>query len=240
MERTHGRSDHFFGWPLVGALLLALIAALGSARVVRADDPPGLTVTRADDGRTIRLRPGDRFLLRLGDEFNWMTQVSDTRVIGLVIDALVPPDAQGLYEARGGGETELSATGTLRCPPNQPCAALAATFRITIEVARAGLPPVQACPLLPLWVNDAAYGSAGAGFYLDPIAHVVWTAERGWHAFAPQPPRTEPAVLWVDAVAYGSAGGGFYFDPASGLVWTAERGWHAYGPPGCPGSMTPA
>jgi hypothetical protein len=38
-----------------------------------------------------------------------------------------------------------------------------------------------------LWVNHSAYGSRGGGFYLDPLAGKVWTAERGWHVYRPVP-----------------------------------------------------
>lgn len=89
------------------------------------------------------------------------------------------------------------------------------------------------CPALPLWVNDLAYGSAGGGFYWDPVSGLVWTAQRNWHGFAPQPARPTPQPLWVNALTYGSGGGGFYWDPVSGSVWTPERAWHAYSPTGC-------
>ncbi len=79
----------------------------------------------------------------------------------------------------------------------------------------------------PFWVNDLKYGSAAGGFYWDPRSNQVWTAERGWHVFGPQPLRGA-TPLWVNDLTYGSAAGGFYLDPLSGQVWTAERGWHRY------------
>ncbi|MGE3076577.1 MAG: IPT/TIG domain-containing protein [Dehalococcoidia bacterium] len=91
---------------------------------------------------------------------------------------------------------------------------------------------VMSCPETPLWVNEANYGSAGGGFYWDPASGQVWTAERGWHYYDPQPSHaTKP--LWVNALTYGSAGGGFYWDPSTQLVWTAERDWHVYAPVDC-------
>ncbi|MFN0145263.1 MAG: hypothetical protein ACKVT1_02040, partial [Dehalococcoidia bacterium] len=89
------------------------------------------------------------------------------------------------------------------------------------------------CPVGPFWVNDLAYGNPGGGFYWDNVSGLVWTPARGWHAFAPQPPRARPQPLWADALTYGSRGEGFYWDPVSGQVWTAERGWHLYSPQGC-------
>jgi hypothetical protein len=81
----------------------------------------------------------------------------------------------------------------------------------------------------PHWVNDLTYGSKGGGFYWDPSSHQVWTSERGWHTFSPNPPRTI-TPLWVNDLNYGSLGGGFYLDPATNEVWTSERGWHTFSP----------
>jgi hypothetical protein len=89
------------------------------------------------------------------------------------------------------------------------------------------------------WVDDLAYGSRGGGFYHDFTSGQNWTAERGWHLFSPQPPRTVNVPLWADYLTYGSAGRGFYLDPLSGLVWTAERGWHRFDPGGAPKPPTP-
>ncbi len=84
-------------------------------------------------------------------------------------------------------------------------------------------------PKGPFWVNDLAYGSAGGGFYWDEVSNQVWTGERGWHSFGPQPARPA-SPLWVNELDYGSVGGGFYLDPVAGQVWTGERGWHLYDP----------
>lgn len=84
----------------------------------------------------------------------------------------------------------------------------------------------------PLWVNDLAYGSIGGGFYWDPQSGMVWTGERLWHRFSPQPPRTV-TPLWVNDLQYPSIGRGFWLDPLSRQVWTAECGWHYFNRGGC-------
>ncbi len=89
------------------------------------------------------------------------------------------------------------------------------------------------CPVGPFWTDDLAYGSVGGGFYWDNVSGLVWTGQRDWHLFSPQPPRSSILPFWMDALTYGSAGGGFYWDSVSGLVWTAERDWHLYSPQGC-------
>src|SRR5688500_10154816 len=99
--------------------------------------------------------------------------------------------------------------------------AVGATLRSTD--AEAAADPV-------VWVNDYTYGSAGKGFYHDFVSGTVWTSERGWHMFSPQPPRPSASILWVNYLSYGSASGGFYLDSTSGQVWTSERGWHSFQP----------
>ena len=90
----------------------------------------------------------------------------------------------------------------------------------------------------PFWVNDLHYGSVGGGFYWDPVSGNVWTSERAWHVFRPEPSRpVEP--LWVNLLTYGSIGGGFYWDPQSGQVWTSERGWHLFNQRTAPPLPTP-
>lgn len=112
--------------------------------------------------------------------------------------------------------------------------ALVGTVGLTLRSTDAGaaVDPV-------VWVNDSAYGSAGKGFYHDFVSGQVWTAERDWHVFDPQPPRPFASILWVNYLTYGSAGGGFYLDSASGLVWTAERDWHPFDPRGTVVSVVP-
>lgn len=110
--------------------------ATGEPRALASPAPaaPALTVTQADDGQTVALRVGDRFLLDLGDAFNWTPAVADQSIVRLVPGVLVIRGAQGVYEALRPGETDLTAVGTLNCPPGQPCPALAILFRVHLVV----------------------------------------------------------------------------------------------------------
>jgi hypothetical protein len=207
---------------------------LGGLRHASAADPTDtLTVTRDDNGRTITLQPGDRFLLKLGDDLDWTVAVDDPSVVSRVPNITVVRGAQGVYEARNTGATDLTAAGTVHCTPGpgQLCPQSMVLFKVHLSVGSTA-PTAPACPTLPLWVNLSVYGPGG-GFYFDPASGLLWTAERGWHQFSPPPAALVRLPLWVDAIGYGSAGGGFYLDPVSGLVWTAERGWHPYAPQGC-------
>jgi hypothetical protein len=96
--------------------------------------PAPSTVTYADNGETITLRVGDRFLLKLGDQFEWQVSVVDPTVVSRVVNLLVVKGAQGVCEANKTGETALSATGTVVCLAQQACPVLAVSFKLHIIV----------------------------------------------------------------------------------------------------------
>lgn len=76
--------------------------------------PAPSTVTRADNGRTMTLPVGSRFLLALGDGA-WTVQVSDPSIIARVPNITVVRGAQGIFVAKRTGRATLSAslpTGT--------------------------------------------------------------------------------------------------------------------------------
>ncbi len=94
------------------------------------------TVTLDDNGYTIQLNVGERFLLDLAESFDWTVQVADQSVLSRLVNVAVIRGAQGLYEAKKPGSTELTATGDPPCRKAQPpCAAPSIVFRITVVVA---------------------------------------------------------------------------------------------------------
>lgn len=132
--------------PFAPFFFVALVAASSFATgrwVLASEGPeapsPSVAITRADDGKTIVLRVGDRFLLHLAEEFNWIVAVSDASIVKRVAGGLVIRGAQGIYEAERAGEIDVTATGVLNCAPYQPCPALATVFRAHISV-RSTLP----------------------------------------------------------------------------------------------------
>ncbi len=93
------------------------------------------SVTLADDGQNIELHTGDRFLLNLGEGFDWTVNVADPSIVSRVVNVTVIQGAQGIYEAKRSGTTTLTATGDLPCRKSQPpCAAPSRLFRIQITV----------------------------------------------------------------------------------------------------------
>ncbi len=83
------------------------------ANLAGHDEPrPSLPRQRRSNGRTLGLHVGDRFVLKLGEDFNWTPTVADQSVVQRVPGVLVVRGAQGIYEAERLGETDLTAVGT--------------------------------------------------------------------------------------------------------------------------------
>jgi carboxyl-terminal processing protease len=107
-------------------LLLALELLTGAASEI---------VTLHDDGQTITMNPGQRFLLDLGEEYDWIVNAANSDTVSRVVNATVIPGAQGLYEAHNEGSTSLTASGDPVCRQAQlPCAAPSRNFTINIVV----------------------------------------------------------------------------------------------------------
>ena len=95
----------------------------------------GLSVTLADDGKTVNLKVGQRFLLNLGEGYDWNPTVADQTIVSRVIGILVIRGAQGIYEAHAPGTTTLTATGDPTCRKSKPvCGMPSRLFKVTIVV----------------------------------------------------------------------------------------------------------
>ncbi len=92
-----------------------------------------LVVTLADNGSTLHLAVGQRFLLDLGDSAVWTVTVADPHVVAQVAGIAVPPGAQGVFAALAHGSTTLSAIGSPPCASGI-CPLFRIAFRVTIEV----------------------------------------------------------------------------------------------------------
>lgn len=93
------------------------------------------TITQADDGRTIELRPGEQFLLSLGNATDWRVTIDDPTVVSPVREAAIPLTATGVYEARRPGRTGLTAIGEPPCRnATPPCLSAAPSRRFRIEL----------------------------------------------------------------------------------------------------------
>ncbi len=97
----------------------------------------GPNVTLADAGKTITLKVGQRFLLDLGESYNWTPVIADQSIVSRVIGILVIRGAQGIYEARAPGTTKLTVTGEPTCRNAKPlCAMPDFLFEVTLVVEK--------------------------------------------------------------------------------------------------------
>jgi len=91
------------------------------------------TVTLADDGQTISLPTGTSFLLALGGDFDWQAHIADQTILSVYTNAIVPPDAQGIFTVARQGRTTLTAAGNPKCYTATPrCLAPSRGFSIQI------------------------------------------------------------------------------------------------------------
>jgi hypothetical protein len=111
--------------------------------------PQGKIITSADDGTTITLRMQERFLLKLGEGYDWNVTIDDQTVLSRVVNVLVVRGAQRIYVAIKPGLVALTAVGDPVCrKPNQPCEAPSRMFKLYVVVVGAPTPKAQAFEML--------------------------------------------------------------------------------------------
>jgi hypothetical protein len=93
------------------------------------------TITLAQNGQSIGLAVGDRFVLMLGEDFDWTVSPVDESVFAPLAEEPAVAGIQGRYEAIGRGAATISATGDPLCRKvTPPCGAPSMLFEVTIEV----------------------------------------------------------------------------------------------------------
>ncbi len=99
-------------------------------------DSGEITVTLEDQGKTIHLKVGQTFLLKLGEDYSWDISVGNEDVIYRVRTITVIHGAQGLFSANHAGTTTLTATGDPVCREAKPaCATPSIQFGVTLVVS---------------------------------------------------------------------------------------------------------
>jgi hypothetical protein len=95
-----------------------------------------LSVTMADNGSTIHLKVGERFLLDLGNQYDWTVVVDNPAIVSRVVNITVIKGAQGVYQANEVGTTTLSAVAGTTCvqESDHPCETQPPEFDLQIIV----------------------------------------------------------------------------------------------------------
>ena len=109
--------------------------ATGSTTPLVPDSSGNLTITPGDSGRTVLLQTNQRFVLKLGDNYNWTVTIPNQDVVSRVVNIMPVLGSQGVFEAHKAGTTTLQAAGDPTCRQSQPpCALASVNFTITITV----------------------------------------------------------------------------------------------------------
>jgi hypothetical protein len=92
-------------------------------------------ITLEDSGKSISLKTGQSFLLKLGEDFEWNVEVDNQDVVSRALNIMVIRGAQGVYEAHAPGHATLTAVGDPPClHSDPPCKIHSTLFTLDIEV----------------------------------------------------------------------------------------------------------
>lgn len=91
----------------------------------------GPTLTLADNGKTITLSVGERFLLAIDRNYEWSVDSIDQSILAYVPTLIPIPGPDGFFEAVASGRTTIKAAGEPNCGkcPLQP-----AQFAVTLVI----------------------------------------------------------------------------------------------------------
>ena len=125
-------------------LVIMLLAACSTSQLQKTPTltpiPPqfggsGLTITLADNGKTIEMKVGDTALLNLGDLYDWNISIANETIISRVKNIMVIKSAQGVYQALKTGTTNMSISGDPACRASTPpCMMPSMLFQVTFVV----------------------------------------------------------------------------------------------------------
>jgi hypothetical protein len=132
---------HYTTFSLLILAAFLLSGCAGSSALKDPQPAPGdqagspLQITLADNDRTVSLKPGQSFLLFLGEGYDWSLSISDQNVISREKNIATIVGAQGVFDALQAGESVLSASGDPTCRTQQPaCMQPSVQFQVTIQV----------------------------------------------------------------------------------------------------------
>ncbi|MDB5260327.1 MAG: hypothetical protein JWN37_558 [Candidatus Nomurabacteria bacterium] len=90
-------------------------------------------ITQSNNNTIVRIKKGERFLLKLG-EMNWNISLSNPNIVERVKNIAVMKDAQGIYEGKTLGTTDILGEGRPICNQGEMCAQFIINFKVTIIV----------------------------------------------------------------------------------------------------------
>jgi hypothetical protein len=80
------------------------------------------TISLVDNDKVISLKKDERFLLKLGEDYNWDVEINNQTIVSKVINIMVVKGAQGVYESHNLGNAVMTTTGNPIClATSTPC-----------------------------------------------------------------------------------------------------------------------
>lgn len=80
------------------------------------------TINLVDNDKVISLKKGERFLLKLGDDYNWDVEINNQTIVSKVINIMIVKGTQGVYESHNLGNAVMTTTGNPIClATSTPC-----------------------------------------------------------------------------------------------------------------------
>ena len=125
---------------LLAVSFAIIVAACGTVAGPGGFDPSptpmsGITVTKADNERTVTAHVGDHIQIALGEDINWQLEPPDGVVLAHPVqNYMLVRGTQAIWLARSTGRSTIKASGGMNCPSGSACPLLLAVFSATVEV----------------------------------------------------------------------------------------------------------
>ena len=103
----------------VRPLTVTKLVLWGWAKSTNDTNPDIKTVTLEDSGKSINIKKGERFFLKLGSSFDWDVQI-DNQTVASIVNTSVVKDAQGVYEVHNIGNATITGVGNPWCHTSSP------------------------------------------------------------------------------------------------------------------------
>jgi hypothetical protein len=127
---------------LIAVAFATSVAACGSVGGPGGFDPSptpmrSVTVTKADNERTVLAHVGDHIQIALGEDINWQLESPDGVVLAreATKSYLLVRGTQAIWLAQSAGRSTIKASGGMNCPSGSACPMLLAVFTATVEVS---------------------------------------------------------------------------------------------------------
>jgi hypothetical protein len=92
-----------------------------------------ISLTEADNGKTVSVKKGTRVVLALGEDV-WTISMKPAGILNRIKNLAVIRGVQGIYTADTVGTTQISAEGRPNCDPGAMCAQYIKNFDATVKV----------------------------------------------------------------------------------------------------------